>query len=208
MDTPGWLTGAKKLCTDITHTQSQCQITVTPAMIILGLGSNLPGPWGDPSDMLSGAIEALEDVGVRVHSRSSFLLSAPFGVTGQPVFANAVVVVEAHPPPRALLARCHRVERMAGRERRKRWGPRTLDIDLLAYHDVIMNRHVRPAPAGAFAPLVLPHPGIEHRPFVLEPLAEIAPRWRHPVTGLTAKTMLSALDTDKGGKIIGGGAAL
>ena len=202
MDTPGWLTGAKKLCMDITHTQSQCQITVTPAMIILGLGSNLPGPWGDPSDMLSGAIEALEGVSVRVHARSSFLLSAPFGVTGQPVFANAVVAVEAHLPPRALLARCHRVERMAGRERRKRWGPRTLDIDLLAYHDVIMNRHVRLAPAAPFAPLVLPHPGIEHRPFVLEPLAEIAPRWHHPVTRLTPAAMLRRLGLQREGAVL------
>ena len=152
--------------------------------------------------MLTGAIEALESEDVRVGLRSSFLLSAPFGVTGQPEFANAVIAVEAHFPPRALLARCHRVERTAGRERRKRWGPRTLDIDLLAYHDVIMNRHARPSLAAPFAPLVLPHPGIEHRPFVLVPLAEIAPRWHHPVTGLTPAAMLRRLGLQREGAIL------
>jgi len=152
--------------------------------------------------MLTGAIDALEDVGVSVSARSSFMLSAPFGVTGQPVFANAVIAVEAHLPPRALLARCHRVERMAGRERRKRWGPRTLDIDLLSYRRMIMNRHARPAPATSFAPLVLPHPGIEHRPFVLVPLAEIAPRWHHPVTGLTPAGMLRRLGLQREGAVL------
>jgi len=152
--------------------------------------------------MLSGAIEALGAVDIRVSKRSSFMLSAPFGVTGQPVFANAVIAVEAHFPPRALLARCHRVERMAGRERRKRWGPRTLDIDLLCYRNMIMNRHARPAPAAPFSPLVLPHPGIEHRPFVLVPLAEIAPRWHHPVTSLTAAAMLRRLGLQREGAVL------
>lgn len=171
-------------------------------MIILGLGSNLPGPWGDPPDMLTGAIDALEHIGVRVASRSSFLVSAPYGVAGQPEFANAVIAVDTHLPPRALLARCHRVERMAGRERRKRWGPRTLDIDILAYRDVIMNRDARVAPATPYTPLILPHPGIAYRPFVLVPLAEIAPRWHHPVTGLTPAAMLRALGPQREGAVL------
>lgn len=171
-------------------------------MILLGLGSNLAGPWGDPSGMLAGAIEALEGQGIDVGLRSTFLLSAPFGVTAQPEFANAVVAVTSHLPPRALLARCHRVERMAGRRRRQRWGPRTLDIDLLAYHNVIMNRGARSAPVGSYAPLILPHPGIELRPFVVVPLAEIAPRWHHPVTGRTPAAMLRTLGLQREGAVL------
>ncbi|MGI9416104.1 MAG: 2-amino-4-hydroxy-6-hydroxymethyldihydropteridine diphosphokinase [Hyphomicrobiales bacterium] len=172
-------------------------------MILLGLGSNLPGPWGPPADMLAGALEALEREGIRIALRSGFLLSAPLGRTAQPEFANAVVAVETYLPPLALLARCHRIERLGGRRRHQRWGPRTLDIDLLAYHGVIMNRGTGSAAMAARAPLVLPHPGIEQRAFVLVPLEEIAPGWHHPVTGQSPSAMLRRLGVQRQGAVLG-----
>ena len=83
-----------------------------------------------------------------------------------------------------LQARLHEIEHLAGRLRTERWGPRTLDLDLIDYHGLIRRD----------APPVLPHPGIAARIFVLAPIAEIAPHWRHPETHLTAAEMLQRLD--------------
>jgi len=95
------------------------------------------------------------------------------------------------------------MERSAGRERRERWGERTLDLDILDYNGVVLEEGVEQT---VDAELVLPHPAISEREFVLAPIVEIAPRWKHPVTGMTARKMLAQLNTDKGGKIISGGA--
>jgi len=131
--------------------------------------------------------------GLRLKRASRLLLSAPFGRTDQPAFVNAVAEIGTGLPPQELLAKLHRIERMAGRRRTLRWGPRTLDLDLIDYHGRVSNPPRRP---------VLPHPGIASRIFVLAPIAEIAPRWRHPVTRLTAATMLRRLDqAGEGGEI-------
>jgi 2-amino-4-hydroxy-6-hydroxymethyldihydropteridine diphosphokinase len=122
---------------------------------------------------------------LRVKTASRLLLSAPFGRIDQPSFVNAVAEITTRLPPRQLLSRLHHVERLAGRRRTLRWGPRTLDLDLIDYHGEVTPPPHRP---------VLPHPGIAARIFVLAPLAEIAPRWRHPVTRLTAAIMLRRLD--------------
>lgn len=154
-------------------------------MILIALGSNQPGPWGNPRDMVEQALARLNGGGIRLKRASSLLVSAPFGVTDQPVFVNAVAEVESALEPGPLLARLHLIERLAGRRRTLRWGPRTLDLDLVDYHG-----RVQPPPARP----VLPHPGIAERIFVLAPIAEIAPRWRHPVTRQTAAAMLRRLD--------------
>ena len=154
-------------------------------MILIALGSNQPGPWGNPRDMVEKALARLNGGGIRLKRASSLLVSAPFGVTDQPVFVNAVAEVESALEPGPLLARLHLIERLAGRRRTLRWGPRTLDLDLVDYHG-----RVQPPPARP----VLPHPGIAERIFVLAPIAEIAPHWRHPETRLTAAAMLRRLD--------------
>lgn len=154
-------------------------------MILIALGSNRDGPWGSPRDAVSEALRRLGTGGLKVRRHSRLLVSAPYGVTGQPPFVNAVAEIETAASPEALLQRLHRIERMAGRRRTLRWGPRTLDLDLVDYHGL-----VRPPPARP----VLPHAGVEDRIFVLAPIAEIAPRWRHPVTHLTAAAMLRRLD--------------
>ena len=92
-------------------------------------------------------------------------------------------------PPEALLTRCQRIERLAGRRRGRRWGARVLDIDILDWHGVIRRGCSR---------LILPHPEIAARAFVLEPLREIAPRWHHPLNGLTPVQMLNRVRAREG----------
>jgi 2-amino-4-hydroxy-6-hydroxymethyldihydropteridine diphosphokinase len=173
-------------------------------MILVGLGSNMTGPWGSPHDCVSRALAALDRPPLKLVKASMLIETTPFGRQDQPAYINAVARIETRLPALELLQALRAIERSAGRERHERWGQRTLDLDILDYDAVVLEEGVE---ESAKAELVLPHPAIAEREFVLAPIAEIAPRWRHPVTGLTAKTMLSALDTDKGGKIIGGGAA-
>jgi len=154
-------------------------------MILIALGSNQSGPWGTPREAVEQALLRLNGGGIRLKRASRLLISAPFGVTDQPPFVNAVAEVESALAPGPLLQRLHLIERLAGRRRTLRWGPRTLDLDLVDYHGLIRAAPDRP---------VLPHPGIAARIFVLAPIAEIAPRWRHPVTHLTAAAMLRRLD--------------
>jgi 2-amino-4-hydroxy-6-hydroxymethyldihydropteridine diphosphokinase len=130
----------------------------------LALGGNV----GDTRALLDRAISMLCDgITVRPTARSSDYQAPPWGVTEQAPFVNLCIEVETTLSPRKLLARAHEVERALGRDRahEQRWGPRTVDIDLIAYDDVNMN-----APD-----LVLPHPRLFERAFVLVPLAEIAP---------------------------------
>jgi 2-amino-4-hydroxy-6-hydroxymethyldihydropteridine diphosphokinase len=162
-------------------------------MILVALGSNQPGPWGTPEQTVRGALLWLNRGGLKLKRASRLLVSAPFGVTDQPAFVNAVAEIETALPPEALLRRLHLIERMAGRRRNLRWGPRTLDLDLLDYHGVLSPFPARP---------VLPHPGIAERIFVLAPIAEIAPRWRHPVTRRRAAAMLRRLDPGGQGGIL------
>ncbi|MFN4141273.1 2-amino-4-hydroxy-6-hydroxymethyldihydropteridine diphosphokinase [Aestuariivirga sp.] len=162
-------------------------------MILIALGSNRDGPWGSPRETVAEALRRLGTGGLKVRRRSRLLVSAPYGVTGQPPFVNAVAEIETAASPEALLHRLHLIERMAGRRRTLRWGPRTLDLDLIDYHGLVRLPPARP---------VLPHPGIEDRIFVLAPIAEIAPRWRHPVTHLTAAAMLRRLDPEGEGGLL------
>jgi 2-amino-4-hydroxy-6-hydroxymethyldihydropteridine diphosphokinase len=153
-------------------------------MILIALGSNIDGPWGTPRSTLRKAISRLESRGCRVIKASSLIRTPPFGNTAQPDFVNAVVRLKTRMSPEALLEHLQQMERMAGRVRREKWGPRTLDLDILDYEGIIRGE----------PPPVLPHPGIPERSFVLVPIAEIAPRWRHPVLRKTAKELLRQLE--------------
>jgi 2-amino-4-hydroxy-6-hydroxymethyldihydropteridine diphosphokinase len=134
------------------------------AEALIALGGNV----GDARERLDRAVTAFCDGNlVRLLARSSDYSTPPWGVEEQPRFVNLCLRVETALPPRALLSRAQEVERAFGREREKerRWGPRPVDIDLLAYDDTALS-----APD-----LVLPHPRLFERAFVLVPLAEIAP---------------------------------
>ena len=162
-------------------------------MILVGLGSNMDGPWGTPRATVERALAALDRDGMRLEAVSRLLVSSPFGRINQPPFVNAVVRIATHLPPAALMRRLHAIERAAGRRRGIRWGPRTLDLDLIDYHGLR-------SPVGAR--LKLPHPGIAERQFVLGPIAEIAPSWKHPTTHLTAAMMLRRLAPGREGREI------
>ena len=131
------------------------------AKAALSLGGNI----GDVRDTIANALRLLEATGVRVVARSSDYRTRPWGKTDQPDFTNVSTVVETALPPLQLLATCLDVERQLGRVRHERWGPRVIDIDLIAYDDVSMET----------PELTLPHRHAHERGFVLIPLAEIAP---------------------------------
>ncbi len=152
-------------------------------MILIALGSNISGPWGSPEQNVQHAMQALNRDGLKLVGASRLLLTAPFGKPNQPPFVNAVARIETHLPPLALLQKLHAIERTAGRRRATRWGPRTLDLDIVDYHGLIRS-------SGR---LILPHPGIPERIFVLKPIAELVEEWRHPASHLSAQEMLRRL---------------
>jgi len=160
------------------------------------------GAWGPPQKVLRRTLDCLEAEGIAITRQSSWSVTKAYGVQNQADFVNGVVMVETHKPPMSLLHTCQKIERMAGRRQGLIWGPRVLDIDILAYHEVIIGRNNSTKPLTFSRPLVLPHPGVPDRPFVLHPLAEIAPRWHHPITGLTPVQMLRQLRPSRGGEII------
>jgi 2-amino-4-hydroxy-6-hydroxymethyldihydropteridine diphosphokinase len=166
-------------------------------MILIGFGANVGGPWGTPRETVMRALAMLDRGPCRVIRASRLLITAPFGRPNQPPFVNAVARIATHLPPEALMRHLHAIERAAGRRRRIAWGPRTLDLDLLDYRGLIRNRSY--PMAGGRRPLLLPHPGIGARIFVLAPLREIAPNWRHPVTRESAATMLRRLQGVRAG---------
>src|SRR5207247_7752753 len=141
-------------------------------MILVALGSNRSGPWGNPEATVKRALKALDRNGIKLDGTSRLMVTAPFGRPNQPPFVNAVARISTHLPPEALLARLQAIEKVAGRRRRLRWGSRTLDLDIIDYHGLVRREPKR---------LVLPHPGIPERVFVLKPIAELAPGWIHPV---------------------------
>lgn len=150
----------------------------------LGLGGNLPTAFGDPAQTIAAAIARLShQPGISVTARSRIYRSAAWPQGGQPDYANAVVCVRTVLLPMALLRVTQSIERAFGRVRRQHWGPRQLDIDILDFGGLVTDEAV----------LTLPHPWMEERAFVLEPLAEIGPGWRHPLSGEGAASTLAAL---------------
>lgn len=165
-------------------------------MILIGIGSNQGGPWGSPHETVRHVFNILNVAPLRLLKASRAIVTAPYGRVDQSDFVNAVAEIDTGCEPQALLECLHAIERSAGRERTLRWGPRTLDLDLLDYHGLVV-----PGDAGGDGDtaLVLPHPGIPERAFVLEPICEIAPQWRHPVLDARAETLLRRLRRRAGG---------
>lgn len=146
----------------------------------IALGSNM----GDRKAYLDQAVKALDDrADSRVEKVSGFIETPPYGVTDQADFLNGCLKLKTLLYPGELLEELGRIEKDAGRERIIHWGPRTLDLDIIFYDDLVWEEDE----------LCIPHVEMHKRRFVLEPLAEIAPYKRHPVYGKTVKEMLAEL---------------
>ena len=146
----------------------------------LGLGSNL----GDKETYLNQAVKAVDETrGCQVEKVSSYLVTEPYGGVEQDDFLNACLCLKTYLSPEELLKRLHEIEQDAHRERIIRWGPRTLDLDILLYDDLILETE----------DLILPHMDMENREFVLKPLCEIAPNLRHPILHKTMRQLADQL---------------
>lgn len=146
----------------------------------IAFGSNI----GDSETYLNEAVEKIGQIPTcTVEKVSSYLVTEPYGVTDQPDFLNACLKMRTLLYPEELLKELNRIEKEAGRERIIHWGPRTLDLDILLYDDIVLEEDN----------LCIPHVEMHKRSFVLEPLAEIAPYKRHPVYGKTVREMLEEI---------------
>lgn len=144
----------------------------------MALGASTAGAWGAPARTLEHALERLSSAGLHVVKRSRLWRSAAWPDPADPPFLNAVAQVRTALRPAEALAVLHRLEQAAGRARSAANAPRPLDLDLVAWGGRVDS-----------GPPVLPHPRAAERRFVMGPLAEIAPDWRHPRSGVTAAEM-------------------
>jgi 2-amino-4-hydroxy-6-hydroxymethyldihydropteridine diphosphokinase len=150
--------------------------------VLIALGSSLGGRFGSPVAAVAAAMDRLAEAGFQVLARSSPWRSASWPDPTQPDYINALVIVETPLGPAETLARLHRIEAAFGRARDAEApanAPRVLDLDLIAHGRTVAREDG----------LVLPHPRAAERLFVMGPLAEIAPDWRHPVLGETAAAL-------------------
>jgi 2-amino-4-hydroxy-6-hydroxymethyldihydropteridine diphosphokinase len=154
-------------------------------MILIGVGANLPGTAGEsPLGTCRKAVDALARIdGLRLIGVSGWYESAPVPPSNQPTYVNGVVAMEGEIAPEVLLAALHAIEARHGRTRLVRNAARTLDLDVIA-----MGELVRDTPDP-----VLPHPRAHERAFVLVPLRDLVPGWRHPRLGRTVEELLAAL---------------
>jgi len=150
----------------------------------IGLGANLPFEGLSGPVLLARALATLEEAGFTPLATSSIWQTAAWPPSDQPDFFNAVAVLNPNDTsPQELWEALRAIELRFGRERRERWAARTLDLDIVAIEGV----------AGAFGEITIPHPRMQERAFVLAPLAEVAPDWQHPVSGLSAAEMLKTV---------------
>jgi len=183
-----------------------------PASAIIGLGANLLPDHSTLSKTLQAALDMLAGDGVEIQSVSRFYSSPCFPVGAGPDYVNAAALLRVNESAADLLSRLHKIEASLGRERVERWGQRVLDLDLLAFGDeispdletVLQWRDLPISEQSTVAPeqLILPHPRIQDRAFVLVPMADVAPEWVHPVTGRNTRQMLGDLDADDVAQIV------
>ena len=176
-------------------------------LTIVALGANVASDAGNPQETLQIALKLINQKAVCVLRVSSWWRTPAFPAESGDDFVNAVAILESGISPADLLKTLHEVEAELGRIRHRRWEPRVCDLDLIACGDLIApdEAEVRRLMALGLSAqdepppdqLVLPHPRMHERSFVLAPMAEVAPDWRHPVLGATTAEMLAALPADR-----------
>jgi 2-amino-4-hydroxy-6-hydroxymethyldihydropteridine diphosphokinase len=176
-----------------------------PLQFLVAFGANLPFDGGAPAETILRAVDALGEEGLTLLGLSRLFATPCFPAGAGPDYVNAAAALQtdAADDLASIMARLHAVEARFGRKRLQRWGMRTLDMDLLAVGDSVLpdgetqdRWRLMPAEAQIRATpdrLILPHPRLQDRAFVLVPLADVAPDWVHPRTGLTVREMLAAL---------------
>lgn len=147
--------------------------------VLIALGSSLAGRFGSREALLEAALDNFPAAGLKLVTRSSWWRSASWPDPEKPDYLNGLALVETALSPHETLAALRRIEVAFGRRREAENAPRTLDLDLIAHGRMVMSD----------AALTLPHPRAHERLFVMGPLAEIAPEWRHPVLGETAAAL-------------------
>jgi 2-amino-4-hydroxy-6-hydroxymethyldihydropteridine diphosphokinase len=174
--------------------QEECVLKVSGTLqaktVLLALGANAAGTWGEPAATLARVCEQLARAGVRTVRASNLYSTRPVAGGRQRRYLNAVLLVEARMAPAQLLRALKRIERRAGRERTRAMAPRALDIDILDHGG---RRIGWPPHRRERGRLVIPHPELHERAFVLVPLGDVAPAWRHPVLGRGARELLARL---------------
>ncbi|MGB0749356.1 MAG: 2-amino-4-hydroxy-6-hydroxymethyldihydropteridine diphosphokinase [Magnetospiraceae bacterium] len=158
-------------------------------MILVALGANLPSPaFGPPKETLEAALRVFPEYDLEVLARSPWYHTAPVPISDQSWFVNGVVSIATSLAPHATLVGLQAIEERFGRVRSAPNAARTLDLDLLAYGNTILMEEGNTLPR-----LTLPHPRLGDRAFVLYPLRDVAPGWRHPVSGESVDDLVAAL---------------
>ena len=175
--------------------------------MIIALGSNQQAAEASPQLIVERAIEALRGLGLVIRKISRFYQTPCFPVGAGPDYVNAACLLETTWSPSEVIETLHSIEQEFGRKRIQRWGQRTLDLDLISVEDVVCPslkihdkwRNLDLATQKIEAPteLIVPHPRVQDRAFVLIPMMDIAPDWVHPILGLSVSEMLDALPLDE-----------
>ena len=171
--------------------------------VLISLGCNQNSVWGDATLTIAHALKRLADEFQQPPKTSRLFATPAFPAGAGPDFVNAACTIQSSLAPNEILQKLHGIEAEALRNRDKRWAPRTLDLDLLAiddlvlpdlpgwktWHDLPLDVQMKSAPEQ----LILPHPRLQDRSFVLVPLTEVAPDWTHPILGKSVIAMRDAL---------------
>ncbi|APO85724.1 2-amino-4-hydroxy-6-hydroxymethyldihydropteridine diphosphokinase [Donghicola sp. JL3646] len=175
--------------------------------VLIALGSNVTSLSSSPEQLLSESMDEISKSVGKIYFRSKNYRTPCFPAGAGPDFANAVIRVETELDIPGILEALHRIEADFGRVRTVRWGQRTLDLDLLAADDVVcpdeatlnqwINLSLDRQMAETPDQLLLPHPRLQDRAFVLVPMADVAPDWKHPILAKTVLEMLEQLPRDE-----------